>query len=87
MINLTNNQVEAFNKLFELNRKGFVKIITSIYANRIMITIDSFKNDTRRYYTINKSNIECKSFRYIYNDNNGSLSKIRKKYVYKLKKR
>lgn len=86
MINLTNNQVEAFNRIYRLKQTLLNRIVCRIYNFSIItIVIDSIK--WKRFYTIKKSIIECKSCRIIVNDNAIEIRKIIRKYTYKLKKR
>lgn len=88
MINLTNNQVIAFNKLNLLKQTLLTRIISKISTNTISIILIHYQH-SEKYIWIRKSTIEVKSYRIvdkskIYDTNN---RKLIRSYSYKLKKR
>lgn len=85
MINLTNKQVIAFNRIFNLRQTILTHLTCKISTNTISIVIDDMKH--KRFYWIRKSIIECKSYNVLNNERGVRISKLRKKYIYKLKKR
>lgn len=81
MINLTDNQVIAFNRLYALHNDidDCILIRCKISINTISLIIDSIYSIRRqRFYYIRKNRIECKVYRH---------GKNKKIYEYKLKKR
>jgi len=82
MINLTNNQIKAFNFLYDFIRNNPKELFIDNYIGQyqIIIIISKFKLHKlyRRYFYIKKDKIECVVYK---------ANKKTKTYMQKLKKR